>query len=479
MENKFKYSNTNKRYHTFDYYLKNKYGCKVFKVALDGGFTCPNRDGKVSTGGCIFCSELGSGEFTGGRGLDLDFQFEKQKEIMHNKWPVAKYIAYFQSYTNTYASVEYLKNCFERFVNKEGVVAIALGTRPDCLPMDVLDYLEELNTRIPVVVELGLQTVHDDTALFINRGYPFIVFDKAVKQLNKKNIPVVVHLINGLPNETKEMMIESAKKISMYKLHGVKIHSLCLLKNTKLAKIYVDSPFHILEKDEYIEIMKEQIRYFAPEVIIERITGDAKRSDLIAPLWGLKKTVIANDLDKLMLKEDVYQGDKYLSNAVTYSHDQILNIKNKKVAIDATCGNGHDTLFLKDYFDKVYAFDIQELAIKRCKKKFIDINNITLIHDNFININKHVSESVDCILYNLGFLPGSDHKVKTNYQEVIESLNNVYPLLNKSGKIIIVSYTKHDEGYEFEHIKNELDKLNYQYSLTIHNDERIFIISKD
>lgn len=479
MENKFIYSNTNKRYHTFDYYLKNRYGSKVFKVALDGGFTCPNRDGSVSTGGCIFCSSLGSGEFAGNKNEDLLTQFEKQKEIMHKKWPIAKYIAYFQSYTNTYASVEYLKKCFEPFVNKEGVVAIAIATRPDCLPKAVLDYLEDLNKRINVVIELGLQTIHDETALYINRGYPFKTFDIAVKNLNKRNIPVVVHLINGLPFETKEMMIESAQKLSSYKLHGVKIHSLCLLKNTKLEKIYNESPFHILEKHEYLEILMNQLEVFPKEFIIERITGDAKKEDLIAPMWSLKKTVIANDLDKLMKEYNTYQGSKYCPSAVEYSHNYIINKCNKfDIAIDATAGNGHDSLFLQKLFQKVYAFDIQELAIRRCKEKFKDIKNIELIHDSFVNIDKYVDKKVDCVLYNLGFLPGSDHTIKTEPEETLKSIEKSYTFLNNNGLIIIVSYTKHDNAAEFNYLK---EKLENKYQIFIHKvkDERIIIIKKN
>ncbi len=477
MKNPFIYSDTNKRYHTFDYYLKHKYGSKVFKVALDGGFTCPNRDGLVSTGGCIFCSNEGSGEYAGNVNEDLYTQFEKQKEMMHKKWPVAKYIAYFQNYTNTYGTVEKLKQCFEPFVNYDNVVAIAIATRPDCLSNDILDYLEDLNKRFPIVIELGLQTIHDETALLINRGYPYKIFELAVNNLHSRNIPIVVHLINGLPNETKEMMIETARKIATLPLHGVKIHSLCLLKNTVLEEMYNKQPFHILEKDEYIEIMMKQIEVFPKNFIIERITGDAKREDLIAPLWSLKKVVVANDLDKMMLANDTYQGKKYISPSVYYSHKEALDVENKNVAIDATCGNGHDTLFLKEYYKKIYAFDIQELAIKRCKKKFEGIDNIELIHDNFINIDKYVKDKVDCVIYNLGFLPGSDHSIKTNYEDTIKSINSAYSLLNKNGKIIVVSYTKHYFSEEYLSLKNELTKL-YNINIIKAKDERIIIIKK-
>ncbi len=311
MNNNFPFSNSNKHYHSYDYYLKNKYDSKVFKVALDGGFTCPNRDGSKSTEGCIFCSKQGAGEFAGSRLDDLDTQFQKQIDMLHRKWPIAKYIAYFQAYTNTYAPLPILKTRFEHFINHPDVVGLAIATRPDCLSSEVLDYLAEINQKTDLYVELGLQTIFDQTAIYINRQYPYTTFIKAVEELNKRNIKIVVHLINGLPFETKEMMIQSAKAIGSLTIHGIKIHSLNVLKDTKLAKLYVEGAFKLQSQQEYIETIVEQLRYIKPEIVIQRITGDAKVDDLIAPLWSIKKTIVINEIDKLMNRENIFQGDLY------------------------------------------------------------------------------------------------------------------------------------------------------------------------
>ncbi len=311
MTNKFEYSNTNKRYYTYDFYLKNKFGCKVFKVPLDAGFTCPNRDGTIGIGGCIFCNSQGSGEFSGDSLDSLEIQFEKMKNVLHKKWPVAKYIAYFQAFTNTYAPVEILKKKFETFINADNVVGISIATRPDCLPENVLDYLENLSKKTELWVELGLQTINNKTAKLINRGYDYNVFLNAVKELRKRNINITVHIINGLPYETKKDMIDTIKSLSKLDIQGIKIHSLNILKNTELARLYLSTNFYIMSFEEYIDLLVEQLEHLRENIVVQRISGDAIPSELIEPKWSINKRNIANSLDKKMSMLDTYQGIKY------------------------------------------------------------------------------------------------------------------------------------------------------------------------
>ena len=306
--NKFKYSNDNKRYHTYNYFLKNKYKNKIAKVSLNAGFTCPNRDGTVGYGGCIFCSSSGSGDFAGNVYDSLQTQFESVSSVMRNKWPDCKFIAYFQANTNTYGTIERLKATFEPFINKKDVVGIALGTRPDCLDEDICDYLYELSLKCDLYVELGLQTIHEDTAKLINRGHDFQTFCDAVDRLRKRNIDVCVHIINGLPYETYDMMLETAKVVGSMDIQGLKIHNLFILKNTKLHTLYQKEPFKILTRDEYIKLVVEQLTYIDENIVIERLTGDAPLQDLVEPKWSIKKVTILNDIDKLMKEKDVYQG---------------------------------------------------------------------------------------------------------------------------------------------------------------------------
>jgi radical SAM protein (TIGR01212 family) len=308
LDNPFPFSNTNKRYHTYDYYLKSRYGEKTFKVSLDGGFDCPNRDGKVGVGGCTFCTVSGSGEFGGDRIDPLEVQFNKVKDMMHQKWPVAKYIAYFQSFTNTYAPVEKLKQTFEPFIGKENVVAMSIGTRPDCLPDDVLDYLADINKRIDLWVELGLQTTFEKTAKMINRCHSYDVFLKAVADLRARNIKVMVHMINGLPYESEEMMFENIKRVSKLDIQGIKIHSLSVIKNTALERIYLKKPFPIMSKEAYVDLVVRQLEIIPPHIVVARVSGDAKKEDLIVPEWSIKKVALANEIDKLMVLKDTYQG---------------------------------------------------------------------------------------------------------------------------------------------------------------------------
>lgn len=303
----FKYTLDNKRYHTLNYYFKNKYGKKTFKVSLNGNFSCPN---KINGKGCIFCSRLGSGDFAGNKEKDLITQFNEVKTIMEKKWPDSYYIGYFQANTNTFAPLEVLKEKYEQILSLPNVVGLNIATRSDAITNECYDYLEELSKRTNLIVELGLQSIHEKTLKFINRGHDLQNFEQAVKELQKRNIEVIVHIINGLPNETKEDMIETVKYLNNLKIDGIKIHMLHIIENTDLADYYKENPFHILTKEEYIDIVVSQLEYLSPEIVIHRITGDPKKEDLIEPTWLLKKFCVLNDIDKELVKRNTYQGAK-------------------------------------------------------------------------------------------------------------------------------------------------------------------------
>lgn len=304
--------NAQHRYNALDYYLKAKYRKKVFKIALNGNFTCPNRDGKISTRGCIFCSAEGSGDFAGSRYEPLEEQFRSIKTIMEQKWPDGLYIVYFQANTNTYAPLSKLKELFETAIRLDPkIVAISIATRCDSLSPDILDYLEELNSRIPVWVELGLQTIHPETMKFLNLGYDTETFRSAVYELRKRKIETIAHIINGLPGENKAMMFETINFINQLPINGIKIHSLFILKNTILGKMFLQNPFPVLSLEEYVDIVAEQIAHLREDIIIHRISGDAPREELLAPLWSLKKMVVMNEIDKKMRELDYYQGCKF------------------------------------------------------------------------------------------------------------------------------------------------------------------------
>ncbi len=303
----FKYAIDNKRYHTLDYYYKNKYGKKVFKISLNANFSCPN---KVNNKGCIYCSPSGSGDFAGNVKDDLIKQFNDIKVMMEKKWKDGYYIGYFQANTNTYADLKTLKNYYESILKLDNVVGLNISTRSDSISNEVLDYLEELNKRTDLTIELGLQSMHDRTLKFIKRGHDLQNFEEMVYELHKRNIKVLVHIINGLPYETKEMMIDTAKYLNTLPIWGLKIHMLHVIKNTELADIYNKDKFKILSKDEYIDIVVEQLEHLKDTIIINRITGDPKLEDLIEPSWLLKKFVVLNDIDKEMKKRNTYQGMK-------------------------------------------------------------------------------------------------------------------------------------------------------------------------
>jgi len=304
----FKYSLDNKRYHTLNYHFKNKYGKKVFKVSLNANFSCPN---KINGKGCIFCSRLGSGDFAGNVEKDLITQFNEVKDIMEKKWPDAYYIAYFQANTNTFAPVSVLKEKYESVLNLPNVIGLDIATRPDSISEECLEYLKELNKRTNLTVELGLQSMHEETLKFIRRGHNLKQFEDCVKKLKENNINVVVHIINGLPNETKEMMLETIKYLNKLNIDGIKIHMLHVIKDTDLGDLYLKEPFHILTKEEYIDIVVSQLELLKPEIVIHRITGDPKKEDLIEPTWLLKKFCVLNDIDKEMKRKNTYQGKYY------------------------------------------------------------------------------------------------------------------------------------------------------------------------
>ena len=308
MQNPFQYTDNNKRYHTLDYFYKNKFVKKVCKISLNAGFTFPNKDGTKGYGGCIYCSKLGSGDFAGNKEKDLITQFNEVKEIMKKKWPDALYIGYFQANTNTYAKTEVLKQKYEPILELKNVIGLNIATRPDAITEDCLDYLEELSTRTYLTVELGLQTIHEKTTKLINRGHDLECFTNMVKELRKRNINVVVHIINGLPYETKEMMLETVEYLNKLDIQGIKIHMLHIIKDTRLANLYNQEKFHILTKEEYIDIVIEQLERLRPEIIINRITGEPVKEDLIEPTWLLKKFCVLNDIDKEMVKRNSYQG---------------------------------------------------------------------------------------------------------------------------------------------------------------------------
>ena len=310
MENKFKYTSDNKRYHTLTYYYKEKFNSKVCKVSLNANFTCPNIDGKVGIGGCIYCSKLGSGEYAGNPKEDLITQFEKGKKTMQRKWPNAKFIAYFQANTNTYAPIERLKECFEPFINRDDCIGLSIATRSDSITDECLDYLEDISKRTYLIVELGLQTIHEKTSKLINRCSSLDNFDKMVKILKMRNINVVVHIINGLPYETEDMMIDTVKHLNDLNIDGIKIHMLGVLKDTPLEKYYQKHKFHILTKEEYVNIVVKQLEYLNPKIVIHRLTEDPKQEDIIEPTWLTKKFTILNEIDKIMSTSNLYQGDK-------------------------------------------------------------------------------------------------------------------------------------------------------------------------
>lgn len=287
-------------YLSFNKYLKDKFGQKVYKISLDGGFTCPNRDGKIDTRGCIFCSKGGSGDFAQNRNLSITEQIESGKKIVEKKIKSGKYIAYFQAFTNTYAPVEILKAKYSEAINHPDIVALSIATRPDCLGDDVIELLDEMNKIKPVFVELGLQTIHSDSAKYIRRGYSLEVYNEAVKKLKNIGVNIVVHIILGLPNESEEDMLESVKYVCQSQIDGIKLQLLHIIAGTDLAKDNEKGLFKTLEFDEYVELIAKCVAIIPKNIVIHRLTGDGAKKDLIAPLWSADKKRVLNAINKAL-----------------------------------------------------------------------------------------------------------------------------------------------------------------------------------
>lgn len=306
----FQNNYSNKRYLTYDYYLKERFGVKCCKISLDAGFSCPNIDGTKSFGGCTFCSSRGSGDFCADSKLSIQEQFFIQKERLQKKWPEAKYIPYFQAHTNTYAPLDVLIEKYNQALTLPDCVGLSIATRPDCLSPEVIAYLKELTNQTYLTIELGLQSIFDKTLKHINRGHTYQDFLNAYKSL--EGIPVCIHIINGLPGETPEMMKTTAREIAKLHPHAVKIHMLHILKNTPIAREYENGTFPLLSREEYISTVCSQIELFSPDTVIERVTGDGAADSLIAPLWTQKKFTIMNDIDKEFISRNSFQGKYYL-----------------------------------------------------------------------------------------------------------------------------------------------------------------------
>lgn len=287
-------------YLSFNKYLKDKFGQKVYKISLDGGFTCPNRDGKIDTRGCIFCSKGGSGDFAQNRNLSITEQIENGKKIAEKKIKSGKYIAYFQAFTNTYAPVEILRAKYSEAIKHPDIVALSIATRPDCLGDDVIELLDEMNKIKPVFVELGLQTIHSDSAKYIRRGYGLEVYNEAVKKLKNIGVNIVVHIILGLPNESEEDMLESVKYVCQSQIDGIKLQLLHIIAGTDLAKDYEKGLFKTLEFDEYVELIAKCVAIIPKNIVIHRLTGDGAKKDLIAPLWSADKKKVLNAINKAL-----------------------------------------------------------------------------------------------------------------------------------------------------------------------------------
>jgi len=297
-----------KPYHSLDYELKKRFGEKVYRLTLNGGMSCPNRDGHIGYGGCIFCSSGGSGEFAANPSLSIQQQIKAGRQMLSGKRPVHKYIAYFQAFTNTYGPVEYLRSIFTEAISCPEVVLLSIATRPDCLQPEILALLTELNQIKPVWVELGLQTIHENTAAFIRRGYPLPVFEDAVKRLRLAGIEVITHVILGLPGETREHMLNTIRYLNTQDIQGIKLQILHILKGTDLAVLYEQNPFPVFSMEEYVQMILSCVEILRPEIIIHRLTGDGPRELLIAPLWSSAKREVLNRIHRSFRLQDTWQG---------------------------------------------------------------------------------------------------------------------------------------------------------------------------
>ena len=301
-----------KRYYSLDYYIKQNFGEKLYKLSLDGGMSCPNRDGTLGRGGCIFCSAGGSGDFASDRNLSIPEQIQNAKELVSKKHSGSSYIAYFQAYTNTYAPTSYLEHIFTEAIQEPDIKVLSIATRPDCLSQETLELLERLNQQKPVWVELGLQTIHKASSDFIRRGYDLDVFEKAVYDLKGRGISVIVHTILYLPNETTDMMLQTISYLNKLPIDGIKLQLLHILKGTDLADYYMSNPFHLPDLEEYLETLGTMISHLRPDIVVHRITGDGPKSLLIAPLWTGNKRHVLNSIQKYFKNSDIRQGKDYI-----------------------------------------------------------------------------------------------------------------------------------------------------------------------
>ena len=525
-KNGFIYSGSNKRYHTYDYYLNKKYGAKTAKIALNAGFSCPHI---IKTGkGCIYCSEKCHNQINKLlSSSEIITQFNDKKETLAKKWKNTKYIAYFQTGSNTFASISELKEVYESVLNTDNLVGIDIATRPDCVNHEIAQYLNELskNNNIDVTVELGLQTCHDKTADFINRGYNLNVFESAYKILAEYKIPVVTHIINGLPDETPEMMIETAGYIANLRpfISGIKIHMLYIEPETELYDIYKTGIINLLSKEEYINIVISQLEILPPRIVIMRLTGDPEINTIFkesVPSWVQKKFAVINDIDKQAEKLGTYQGKlsgfEYLKKIKTTGDDNIkeseneyrnrisltnilsvakrlidISIKENGVYADFTMGKGNDTLYLKKACPsgKLYAFDIQKEALEITKKRLEHENcfdeNVYLIHDSHANFKKYIPEEqgLDGAIFNLGYLPGKDKAVTTQADSTLLCLKDALDMLNTGGVIVVSVYPGHaegtKEGEEIFKLAENLDKKQFDclHHRLINIPEAPFIIA--
>ena len=314
-ENPYKNTDSNKRYYTYEYYLRKKFGKKLARIPLDIGLTCPNIDGKCSVGGCIYCSPRGSGDFAESASLSLREQYEKSRQRLSSKWDTSHTVAYFQAHTNTYAPLEFLKSKFEEALTLDGVCAISIATRADCLGDDICEYLADLAERIPLTVELGLQSSSDKTALLINRGHDFATFCDGYNRLRRASskIEIGIHVILGLPEESEEDMLKTISDVAFLNPDQVKIHLLHVISGTKLASIYESGAYTPLSKEQYVSLAVKALELLPPDTVVARITGDAPSESLLAPEWSRKKVSVINDIDKLLYEKQTYQGIKYLT----------------------------------------------------------------------------------------------------------------------------------------------------------------------
>lgn len=297
-----------KRYYSLDYYLKQTFGEKIYRIALNGGMTCPNRDGTLDNRGCIFCSAGGSGDFASPASMSITEQISYGKEKLMKKFPCRHFIAYFQAYTNTYAPISHLRRIFTEAIEHPDIVALSIATRPDCLDGEILALLAELNHIKPVWIELGLQTIHPQTAAFIRRGYEYDCFAQAVTLLHEQQIPVITHLILGLPGEDRSMILESVKTVAALNVEGVKLQLLHVLKDTDLADYYENTGFHVFTLEEYVELVIDCLEYLPQDIVVHRLTGDGPKDLLIAPMWSTRKRSVLNLIHRRLQERDTFQG---------------------------------------------------------------------------------------------------------------------------------------------------------------------------